>query len=146
MKYLTGSYNHTVDAKNRIRIPSKIREDMFGPDFKDEKFSVYFRPGKGGCVSIYTPEVVDQILDKISSIKECDDENYMAAAFFAGSFRLVESDPQGRLVIPSDMLKAAQIKDDIIISGNINHVDIWAPHIYAQFKRDLQDVIKQLGL
>ncbi len=158
-KYLTGSYYHTVDGKNRIRIPSKIKSDMFPEDKSEEcgeekqeggKFCVYFRAGKGKCISVYTEETVNELLEKIAYIKESDDEMYWAASVYASSFKLVESDPQGRLVIPNDYKEYAEIDKDIVICGNINHVDIWSQKNYSEHLKtqnlDLTSVIKKLGL
>lgn len=156
MKFLTGAYNHTVDGKNRIRIPAKIKADMF-PDDKTAgteedggKFSVYFRAGTGGCISVYTEEEVNSQLEKLSDIPESDDELYEAATVYASSFKLIESDPQGRLVIPPEFKEYAEIDKEIVICGNIKHVDIWAQDKYQQRIKnknlDLTSVIKKLGL
>lgn len=156
MKFFTGTYNHTVDGKNRIRIPAKIKADMFpenktaGTEDEDGKFSVYFRAGTGGCISVYTEEEVNSLLEKISDVKESDDEMYLAASVYASSFKLIESDPQGRLVIPTDFKEYAGIDKDIVICGNIKHVDIWAQDRYQEHIKsknlDITSVIKKLGL
>lgn len=153
MKFLTGSYNHTVDGKNRIRIPAKIKADMFPESAgteDDGKFSVYFRAGTGGCISVYTEEEVNSQLEKISDVKESDDEMYLAASMYASSFKLIESDPQGRLVIPPEFKEYAGIDKEIVICGNIKHVDIWAQDKYQEHIKtknlDLTSVIKKLGL
>lgn len=156
MKFLTGAYNHTVDGKNRIRIPAKIKADMFaevkttGAEEEDGKYSVYFRAGTGGCISVFTEEEVNSQLEKLSDIKESDDEMYEAARMYASSFKLIESDPQGRLVIPPEFKEFAGIDKEIVICGNIKHVDIWAQDKYQERIKsknlDLTSVIKKLGL
>lgn len=153
MKLLTGSYNHTVDGKNRIRIPAKIKADMFpelaNADDDNGKFTVYFRAGTGGCISVYTEDEVNRQLEKLLDVKESDDAMYQAASVYASSFKLIESDPQGRLVIPPEFKEYAGIDKEIVICGNIKHVDIWSQERHLEYIKNslnLTSAIKKLGL
>lgn len=137
MRILTGSYNHTVDDKNRIRIPAKLRSDLFadnaGEGDKEKKYSLVFHTGTDGCVAVYTQETVDRILAPFAEVKLSDFERYKNVRKYLNTFETIESDPQGRFVLPLRFKKHAKIKKDLIICGTVDHIEIWAKEVYDQY-------------
>ena len=158
MCVLTGAYNHSVDAKNRIRIPSKLRADMgIAPveteNKEEKKFSLVFHTGTDGCIEVYTQEAVDKIFSKFADVKQSDFEMTRAVRKFLSTFETVESDPQGRLVIPPMYRNHAKIKKDIVICGTVNRVEIWAKEVYDEYigvdtmtVEDVNELVKKLGI
>ena len=63
MLMLTGEYNHQLDAKNRIRIPSKLKKEL-GEEY-------YFTRGTNGCIAVIPKMIVDQKLETLmNNVKE----------------------------------------------------------------------------
>ncbi len=160
MSILTGAYNHSVDGKNRIRIPAKLRSDL-GIDFsetedkenKDKRFSLVFHTGTDGCIAVYTQEAVDKIFAPFADIKMSDFEKYRAVRRYLNTFETVESDPQGRLVVPPKFRQHAKIKKDIVICGTVDHIEIWAKEVYDEYfgindmsVADVNELVKILDL
>ena len=152
MSILTGAYDHSVDAKNRIRIPAKFKEDM-GVKLNDEKkFSLVFHTGTDGCIAVYTQEAVDKIFAQFAEVKQSDVEKYRAVRRYLNMFETVESDPQGRLVVPPKFRKHAQINKDLVICGMVDHVEIWAKEVYDKYfgveddASDVNELVKILGI
>lgn len=147
MAFLTGSYNHTIDAKNRIRIPSKLRGDKAE---YEGKFTLYFHTASKRSIAVYTKEELETILEKISDIKESDEDKFFALRRYAMGFIPVESDPQGRFVIPPTLKQYAQIKKDIVICGNIKRIEIWSEENYRALfgyePTDVEAILKELDL
>lgn len=155
MSILTGEYYHTVDAKNRIRIPSKLKADMgietAGEEDEQKKFSLIFHTGTNRCLAVYTQEAIDKKFAFIENIKENETEKYMAARKYLRTFETVESDPQGRLVIPQKFKDQCLIKKDIIICGMIDHVEIWAKDVYNDYfgettPEEMDRIVNTLGV
>ena len=65
MAYLTGSYEHQIDAKNRIRIPNKLKLETDG---------LYLSKGTDGCLFVFSSDEMEEILAKFSAIKITDKE------------------------------------------------------------------------
>ncbi len=158
MSFLAGAYNHTVDAKNRIRIPAKLKADM-GIDCSGEeegeqkRFSLVFQPGTDGCIALYTPEAADKLIESLSQVKQSDFEKYRAVRLFLNNFETVESDPQGRMVIPQRFREIGKIKKDIVICGVVDHIEIWAREIYDEYMdkgssnaMTMNDIVKTLEI
>lgn len=155
MRILTGSYNHSIDDKNRIRIPAKLKNDLFAdaPDKDEKKFSLVFHTGTDGCIAIYTQEAVDRIFASFAEVKQSDFEKYKAVRKFLNTFETVESDPQGRLVVPPMFKKHAKIKKDLVICGTVDHIEIWSKEVYNEYFgvgemniSDINELVKTLGL
>ena len=156
MQILTGSYNHTVDAKNRIRIPAKLKDDILGKvekvsESEDEqkKFSLVFHTGTDGCIAVYTQEGLNKICASFTDIKQSDFEKARAVRQYLSTFETVESDPQGRMVIPPQFKNYAKIKKDIVICGNVDHIEIWAKEVYDEYfgnNIDVNELVKILGI
>lgn len=136
MSILTGEYNYTVDAKNRIRIPAKLKADMgidVSGDSEDEqkKFSVILHTGAEGYLGVFTQEALDKKFAHIEELKERDKKKYESARKLLRTYETVESDPQGRVVIPQKFKIRSNIKKDIVICGVIDHLEIWAKEEYS---------------
>ncbi len=106
MFFLTGEYDHQIDAKNRIRIPSKL---------KGNEDRLYFSKGTNGCI-------------KISDV-----EKQKGLRAFTKSLKLVEMDPQGRLVIPPELINYGKIRKDIKICGAGSRIEIWSKEVYDEY-------------
>lgn len=156
MQILTGAYNHTVDAKNRIRIPSKLRDDLLedksvaeGDENVQKKYSLVFHRGTDNCIEVYTQEGLNEIYAPFRDIKHSDTARYSALRQYMTSFETVESDPQGRFVIPSKFKQYASINKDIVICGNVDHIEIWAKEVYDEYfnegNLDINELVKILG-
>lgn len=154
MNMLTGAYYHSVDAKNRIRIPAKYREGMEVKLNEEKKFSLVFHTGTDGCIAVYTQEAVDKIFAAFADVKQSDFEKYRAVRRYLNTFETVESDPQGRLVIPPTFRKYAKIEKDmeIVICGMVDHVEIWSKQVHDEYfgtendETSVNDLVKILGI
>lgn len=124
MFFLTGEYNHQIDAKNRIRIPNKL---------KGENKNLYFTKGTNGCLFVFSEDAFKEKLQKLDEIKISDVEKQKGLRTFAKSFNYVEGDTQGRMIIPQKLKEYGKINKDIVICGAGTHIEIWAKEVYDEY-------------
>ena len=125
MFFLTGEYDHQIDAKNRIRIPAKLKGN-------EEK--LYFSKGTNGCIFVFYDADIKEKLERLETdIKISDVEKQKGLRAFTKSLKLVEMDPQGRLVIPSDLISYGKIQKDIKICGAGSRIEIWSKEVYDEY-------------
>ncbi|MDE7454137.1 MAG: cell division/cell wall cluster transcriptional repressor MraZ [Clostridia bacterium] len=125
MFFLTGEYDHQIDAKNRIRIPAKL---------KGNEDKLYFSKGTNGCIFVFYDAAIKEKLQKLETdIKISDVERQKGLRAFTKSLKLVEMDPQGRLVIPSELIGYGKIKKDIKICGAGSRIEIWSKEVYDEY-------------
>ena len=120
MSGLYGSYNHTIDAKGRLAIPSKLRDEL-GSTF-------YLAMGVDACLAVYPQSTWDRFTEKFASLPMSQSKKMRS--LFANAARC-ELDSQGRIVIPQKLKKYAGIEKDVVIIGVHDRAEIWAAEKWA---------------
>ena len=98
-----GEYNHTVDAKGRLIVPSKFREQL-GDEFVITK-------GLDNCLFVYDNSEWAALEEKLR--------------FLLGSAATCEVDKQGRILLPSVLREFAGIGKDAVLVGVGSRIEIW---------------------
>ena len=113
-----GEYNHTIDAKGRLIVPSKFREQL-GNEFVVTK-------GLDGCLFVYSNEEWQLIEERFREkpLTSKDARKFMRF-FFAGATSC-EVDKQGRILIPANLREYAGIDKDVVSVGVLSRVEIWS--------------------
>ncbi len=131
----TGEYRHSLDVKNRLIVPSKIREVMGD--------KIIITRGLDGCLFGYHLSEWNKLTEKLNSLPFTKKDARNFARFFTSGAITLEFDKQGRVVIPSYLLDYANIKKDAIIVGVLNRIEIWSLDKWESF---LQDNVDSLSL
>ena len=138
-----GMFEHQLDDKNRLRIPSKFKKELTGEN--GEKSYSFFR-GMNRCICVMADDDLD---DTIASISEegISESNHASAMFFSSIFS-AEEDAQGRVVLPSMLKKMAGIQKDIVTIGRGKRLEIWAAEKYYEYLEgiDYDSELKKLGI
>ena len=124
MSFLTGEYDHQIDAKNRIRIPGKLRG-------KEEQ--LFFTKGTDGCIFAFYKSVIEEKLAKLEAMKMNDSNPRKGLRSFSYSIKPVDIDQNGRLVIPQELVKYANIVKDVKVCGAVSRIEIWAKEVYDKY-------------
>ncbi len=114
-----GGYDHSIDAKGRIIIPTAYREPL------GETFTVSVTRD-GEAIALYPDAVFDEMLFTLSKLNQLNRNVLMYQAYLAKmSFRGQQADSQGRLLLPMK-LRQQLLKDakDVEISGAMDHIRI----------------------
>lgn len=113
-----GEYNHTIDAKNRLIIPSKFREAL-GDEFVITK-------GLDGCLFVYDNDEWAAFEEKLKSLPLTNKDARTFVRFFLAGAASVEVDKQGRILVPSVLKDFAEIKKDVVLIGVASRIEIWS--------------------
>ena len=113
-----GEYNHTIDAKGRLIIPSKFRESL-GDEFVVTK-------GMDGCLFVYDNEEWKKFEEKLLSLPMMDKQVRQFPRYFLAGAASVEVDKQGRILIPSVLREFADITKDAVLVGVGSRIEIWS--------------------
>lgn len=113
-----GEYNHTIDAKGRLIVPSKFREAL-GDTFVVTK-------GLDGCLFVYDNQEWNAFEEKLKSLPITNKEARQFARFFLAGAAEVEVDKQGRILVPNILREFAQINKDVVLIGVASRIEIWS--------------------
>jgi MraZ protein len=114
---LLGEHDHSLDDKNRLTLPSKLRGA-----FED---GVVVTRGLDGCLYAYPRLEWEQLSQRIRSLDPlAPGSRVMQRHFFAGAAQS-DLDAQGRLVIPSGLIEHAGLGREVTVAGVYDHLEIW---------------------
>ena len=119
-----GEYNHSIDQKGRLIVPSKFREQL-GNEFVVTK-------GLDGCLFVYSNEEWQRIEEKFREIPlTTKDARKFSRFFFAGA-ATCEVDKQGRTLLPSNLREYAAIEKEVVSVGVLSRVEIWSKDRWSE--------------
>lgn len=115
---LIGTYRHSVDAKKRMRMPSKFKAEL-GANFVITK-------GNSGNLFVFSATEFSVLHEKMIHIPLFDEEAQKPIRKFLSSAFEAEEDNQGRVLLPKELVKFAGIEKNLVFVGLGNRVEIWA--------------------
>ena len=113
-----GEYNHTIDAKGRLIIPSKFRE-VLGDEFVVTK-------GMDGCLFVFDNPEWQAFEEKLHKLPMIDKGARQFTRFFLAGAASVEVDKQGRILLPAVLREFAGITKDAVLVVVGSRVEIWS--------------------
>lgn len=123
-----GEYQHGMDLKGRIFVPSKFREEL-GDCFIITK-------GINGCLFIYSQEEWTSFSQKLRTLPLTNREaQAFIRLFFAGASEC-DVDKQGRILIPTNLREYAKLDKDISIIGVFSRVEIWSKDSWEDYSNN----------
>lgn len=120
----TGEYNHTLDEKGRLIIPSKFREEL-GSDFVVTK-------GLDGCLFVYNNTEWKVFEDKLRALPVTNKDARNFQRYMLGGAGSVELDKQGRVLIPANLRDHAKLEKDVVLVGVGTRIEIWDQSTYEE--------------
>lgn len=123
-----SEYNHTVDAKGRLIVPSKFREQL-GDGFVVTK-------GMDGCLFVYANDDWNAFEQKLTSLPLINKEARKFARFFLAGAAQVEVDKQGRILLPANLREFASLEKDVVLVGVGSRIEIWSRENWVNMDAD----------
>lgn len=133
---LTGEYQHNMDQKGRVTVPSKFREDL------GDKF--YVCKGLDGCLFVLSQEQWDKLIEKVSAIPLAQGRG-IQRHFFSGAAE-AEPDKQGRILIPQSLRDYAGLEKDITMIGAAVRAEIWDTARWNQYNASQTDEVIEASM
>ena len=138
MHMFMGEYNHTVDAKGRLIVPSKFREQL-GDEFVVTK-------GLDGCLFVYENTEWKILEEKLKNLPLTNANARKITRFFLAGATLCEVDKQGRILLPSVLREFAGIEKEAVMVGVGNRIEIWSKEswISANVYDDMDEIAESM--
>lgn len=136
-----GTYNHSIDSKNRVFIPSKFREELGGEFYITRKADPY--------LSVYTARGWEEYVKKIESLPESEAASLQD--FLIGGAQRCTPDSNGRIVLDNRLIQHAGIVKNIVFVGAGNQIRIWSEEKWNEREASLKpenmkEIMRQFGL
>ena len=138
---MIGQYTHTIDAKGRLFIPAKLRQEL-GDTF-------HVTVGQDHCLSVYSDESWAAFMDKLKGMSY-NEVKRLRGLFAYGAD--CEPDAQGRILLPAKLREYASLEKDVVIIGSFDRVEIWNAQRWAELEQaafesgSLEQAMEEMGL
>ena len=113
---MKGEYRHTIDAKGRLAMPAKLRDEL------GEHFTV--TKGLDGCLFVYPDAEWASLEARIRSLGNGEKARRIKRYYCANAFD-AQLDAQGRILIPGNLREFACLEKDVTVVGLLDHAEIW---------------------
>lgn len=120
-----GEYQHAIDNKNRMIIPSKFRDGL------SESFVL--TKGLDGCLYAYPMEEWKILEDKLKKLPLTNKDARAFVRFFFSGANEIDVDKQGRALIPQNLLEYAGIEKEIVSIGVSTRIEIWGKAKWEEY-------------
>jgi MraZ protein len=115
---LLGEYEHTIDDKNRVTLPSRFRQDFAS--------GVVVTRGIDPCLAVYTRADWDEyVAAQLAGLSSFNREARQMRRYLFSAAIETELDKQGRITLPTALMKYAKLERDVVVAGVQDHVEIW---------------------
>ena len=134
-----GEYNHTIDAKGRLIVPSKFR-DALGDEFVITK-------GLDGCLFVYDNKEWTAFEEKLKSLPLTNKDARQFVRFFLAGAAYVEVDKQGRILVPSNLREFAKLSKEVVLVGVASRIEIWSKEIWENTEsfEDMEEIAEHMA-
>jgi MraZ protein len=133
-----GHFEYALDAKNRLNVPAKIRAAFSG--------GVVLAQGLEPCVTIWVPDEFERWTQSfLANLNPLSPERRKLTRYFAGTSFDAELDSAGRVTLNPALIEHAGIDREVMIVGNLDHLEVWDRRRWAEERTQLGDEISGIA-
>ena len=122
---LIGEFEHTIDTKGRLIMPSKLKDDI------GEKFVI--TQGLDGCLFVYSLNEWKNFEEKLRSFPLTNKDARALKRFFLARATDCEIDKQGRFLISANLREFASLEKEVVIIGVLDKIEIWSKDRWQKY-------------
>ncbi len=132
-----GEYHHNVDIKGRLIIPAKFREEL-GDNFVITR-------GLDQCLFGYSMDEWRLIEEKLKTLPLTKKDARAFTRFFFSGATECELDKQGRVNIPTPLMKYAKLEKECVVLGVSNRIEIWSKPQWEDYFTASEDSFAEIA-
>ena len=125
--FFSGSSHAKLDGKNRFVLPQQMRFGLVENGVLEFTIAL----GLGGCLAIYRKSDIEKIVEKFQSKQHLAKYQKFFTLFFS-TLHQATCDSVGRVLLPPVLKQAVDIKNELVIAGVLNKIEIWPKERYNE--------------
>ena len=132
-----GLYEHSIDEKNRLMVPRKMRDEA--------GVKLFIMKGYDGALSIYKANAFEKLVAETESLpfNMRNSRDYVRAML--ASACEIDVDRQGRIQIPTTLMNKYNITRDVVIIGVGDHFEVWSKPAYEEYEKRVNDSFESIA-
>ena len=141
-----GEYEHAIDSKGRLIVPAKFREALK----TQQVTSLFLTRGLDGCLFLFPESEWRLVESRFKQIPFTKGEGRKFNRLFFSGAAEVAIDGLGRLLVPKSLKEFAEIKQQVVIVGVSNRMEIWSREkwqtYYESSRQSFEEVAERVML
>ncbi len=143
-----GRFEYAIDDKGRVKIPPKFKETLKRKEIDTLVMTIF-----DDCIYAYPQDVWEKLEEKAVHLPLTNKAARRFKRMFFSSAQDVGIDKQGRVLLPSVLRDDAAIEKDVVVLGNLDHIEIWSKEKWEEefnalrsSEEELASEIEELGI
>ena len=116
---LTGTHPRTLDDKNRVALPKRVRELLGEPE------TLFVTPGPDQTLWLYTEAALEGLAARLDQAPATDAEARLFRRLYFAQTEAVDVDKSGRILVPERLGKFAGLQKEVVLIGVRDHLELW---------------------
>ena len=138
MNGFVGQYEHQMDEKGRVSLPAAFRRAADGDRF----VLLQWEPD---YLTLFPTSKWLEVQNRLLDFRRGDQEAWNQVRMIVSQAVEVSLDNQGRILLPVLLQAAAELSGTVLLSGNIDRVELWSPDRYKQLVQDKAGDLEELA-
>lgn len=132
-----GQYEHTLDDKNRLMIPRKMRDEA--------GMKLFVMKGFDGALAIYKSSTFETMVNEIEKLpfNLKNSRDYIRLSL--GSASEIDVDKQGRIQIPTLLMNKYNISKEVVVIGVGDHFEVWNKEIFLAYEKNVNESFESIA-
>ena len=132
-----GEYQHNLDAKGRIIVPSKFRDELHT--------TFILTRGLDGCLTIYSLKQWEKLFEEVDKLPTTKKAARQYVRMLTSTATECTLDNQGRIQIPSFLSKPVNITKECVVVGANDHIEIWDKSTWETYYTDASNSFEEVA-
>ncbi|HAV11654.1 MAG TPA: cell division/cell wall cluster transcriptional repressor MraZ [Candidatus Moranbacteria bacterium] len=136
-----GEYQHSVDPKKRLALPSKFRKDLGS--------KVVVTRGLDKCLFVYPLKTWKELAEKLGTLPMGESGTRSFVRLMLSGAIDVDLDKQGRILLPDYLKEYAELEKNVVVAGLFNRLEVWNEDKWTAYKvkaeTSTDEIAEQLG-
>src|SRR5271166_5229649 len=127
---LTGTHSRSLDEKNRLTLPKRVREQLGDPE------TLFVTPGPDQCLWLYTQAGLEQLAEKLDQSPATDAEARVFRRLYFAQTESVDVDRIGRVLVSDRLIQFAGLQREVVLIGVRDHLELWDGQRWQEYLRE----------
>lgn len=136
-----GEYQHSIDPKKRLALPSKFRKELGG--------KIVVTRGLDKCLFVYPAKVWKELAEKLGTLPMGESTTRSFVRLMLAGAIESDIDSQGRILLPEYLKEYAGLGRSVTVAGLFNRLEIWDEKKWKIYKtgaeKNTDEIAEQLG-
>lgn len=138
MNGFVGQYEHQMDQKGRVSLPSAFRREVDGDRFVLLQWEPRY-------LTLLPEEKWKQVQENLLEFRRSEPQAWNSVRMIIANAVEVSTDKQGRILVPAGLQEAAELSGTVLLLGNLDRVEMWDPEVYREVVQEKAGDMQQFA-